>query len=208
MGISPIGGVVSSNYRVATTVGVGLVIFTGINLEAGVAIATTIGALVNSLQALQKAILASIHPFIIRFIDRGDYRGYKIAIWLQYIFVSSAFNALIVFLAMALGAETVQLFLDKVPAFVMTGLGVAGNVLVVIGLALTTQAIWMKNAFYVLMGFVLHRYIGLAILPIAAVGIIVAVLTFTRDMELKTLKESFATAGASSGSKEGDDFYG
>lgn len=74
--------------------------------------------------------------------------------------------------------------------------------LIVIGLCLTTQAIYSKSTpIYVLLGFVLVKYLGLTTLPIAIIGIIIAFIGFNRDYKLKELENKLALSG------EGDDFY-
>ena len=204
MGVSAIGGVIAANIQVATVVGVGLNVCAGVDYESSVAIATAVGAVLNSLSAVQKAMRAAWHPIMINTLKKGNFKGMVTQMWLQQALIGNGFNIILMFLCLALGANVVQSAIDLLPKFITNGLNAASSMLTVIGLCLTTQCVWMPNAvLYVLLGFVLFQYAGLAILPIAVLGVIIAVLTFNNDLELKNIKESGVAA-----STEGDDFYG
>lgn len=208
MGVSAIGGVISSNYRVATAVGVGLVIINGVDMETGVTLAAAIGAVVNSLAAIRKSIMAALHPAQINILKKGNYRGYYASLLLSTAFIANGFDILLTLICLVLGSTVVQAAVDVLPAWVLGGLNAAGNMMVVIGLCLTSQAIWMKNAFlYLLLGFILFKYVNLGILPIAAIGVIIAALTLNRDMELKEIRETAPAAATADSAKEGDDFF-
>ena len=110
------------------------------------------------------------------------------------------------FINVALGGEVgLQTLLATLPPFILKGLTAAGNMLVVVGLCLTTQAIWngATTVMYVLLGFVLVKYLGLGTLPIAIIGLVIAYAHFMNKSDLLNNTRVASTDGA-----EGDDFYG
>ena len=87
---------------------------------------------------------------------------------------------------------------DAIPAWLMNGLSASGGMLVVVGLALTTQAIFSKYTVpFVLVGFVLTKYLAMPVLSVAILGFVCAYMVFDRSRALKQVEN---TVG-------GDDFY-
>ena len=86
----------------------------------------------------------------------------------------------------------------QIPAWLMNGLSASGGMLVVVGLALTTQAIFSKYTVpFVLVGFVLTKYLAMPVLSVAILGFVCAYMVFDRSRALKQVEN---TVG-------GDDFY-
>lgn len=203
MGVSAIGGVSAADTTTSTTVGTGLMIFQGVDIATAVTVASVIGQVTNSFTAVPKALRSAYHPFVIKQTAKGNWNGMRIMMVLGQVCIQLGWTFLMTFICMTLGQTVLQRVLEVLPKFILKGLNTAGNMMVVIGFALTAQAIWMKNAFwYVLLGFCLTKYLNMTTLPVAFVGVILAVLTFTRDVEIKELKEAGVAGNG------GDDFYG
>lgn len=91
--------------------------------------------------------------------------------------------ALIVFLALFLGADVMKVFLDQIPKWVNDGLNVAGNMLPALGFALLMQVMFNKKvAPYFFLGFILGSYLKLPMIAIGGLGIIIA-LIMTKIMD-------------------------
>lgn len=76
--------------------------------------------------------------------------------------------------------------------------------LVVVGLCLTSQAIWSNaTPFYVLLGFVLSKYINLPIMAIAVIGIFLAYMVYDRNLRMQKAMQSVSGSIGNGG----DDFY-
>ncbi|MCH1942341.1 PTS mannose/fructose/sorbose/N-acetylgalactosamine transporter subunit IIC [Holdemania massiliensis] len=202
MGISGIGGVVAADYRTSTAVGVGLTILSGISIEQGLAIAVPIGALMNSVNPITQAISNSIQPISTRLANAGEVQKFRWVMILEMLFVRFTLPAIIIFLCCFYGSEAVEIMFQVVPAWLLNGLSAAGGMLVVVGLCLTTQAIFSQSTpFYVLLGFILAKYLGLSTLPIAILALILAYVGFTRNYKMQEIEKKISTGG-------GDDFYG
>ena len=181
---------------------VGLTILSGISVEQGLTIAVTIGVLGNTVDPITALVVNSIQPISIRYAEEGNYKKFRFMMIFEMLFIKNTLSPILVFLCCAFGTEAVSTLFSVIPAWVLAGLSAAGGMLIVIGLCLTTQAIYSKSTpIYVLLGFVLVKYLGLTTLPIAIIGIIIAFIGFNRDYKLKELENKLALSG------EGDDFY-
>ncbi len=206
MGVSAIGGAVASDFRTSTVLAVGLTIMTGISMEEGVALAVTVGALMNAVTPLVNAVQMATHPVFTRLAHKGDVKGFRRFQWVCLIVIRHTLNSLIIFFAVLLGADAVANLINNVPGFITRGLSASSGMLVVVGLCLTTQAIYSSSTvFWVLLGFVLFKYLGLPVLPIAIIGLIIAYTQFTRNKKVNDLERKLAEGAAVTG---GDDFYG
>jgi PTS system mannose-specific IID component len=83
----------------------------------------------------------------------------------------------IVLLALQLGAGVMKEFLDMIPAWVQSGLQVAGNMLPALGFALLMNLMLNKKvAPYFFLGFMLAAYLKLPIIAIGGLGVIIALI--------------------------------
>lgn len=208
LGAVGVGGVVPSDWRTATTVSIAYVTLTGIDMEAGLAIAVALGTLMNSFKPVINTFENALHPVFMKMADNGEYKKYRIAMYLDLFAVKAGINAVVIFCFIFLGASAINAVVDFVPAFIFTGLGASANLLVVVGLALIARAIWSPiTGVFIVAGFVLAKYIGLAMIPVAAVGFVIAFISYRYDIRFKELAEKMS-AGSGTNSGEGDDFYG
>ena len=206
MGVSAIGGEAPSNYQAASVLAVGFVVLSGADQGVGLALAVTVGTLINAVKPFTQAIALALHPWFMKIAETGNVKKFRIAMWLQVIFVSQLLNTIVVFLV-ALGGEAgLQTFISICPAFIINGLNASANMLVVVGLCLTTQAIWngTTTVMYVILGFVAVKYLALGTLPLALIGIVIAFAHFQNSYKLA---QSRSSAAIGTNAQEGDDFY-
>lgn len=84
---------------------------------------------------------------------------------------------LIIFIALEVGSNAVKSFLDLIPAWVQSGLQVAGNMLPALGFALLMNLMFNKRvAPYFFLGFMLAAYLKLPIIAIGGLGVIIALI--------------------------------
>jgi fructoselysine and glucoselysine-specific PTS system IID component len=98
----------------------------------------------------------------------------------------------ITFLALLLGADVMKSFLDTIPAWVNTGLQIAGNILPALGFALLMNVMFNKKvAPYFFLGFILSSYLKLPMIAIGALGVIIAlIVTSMRHKETESEDEA------------------
>jgi len=84
---------------------------------------------------------------------------------------------LISFLALQLGTDIMKSFLDTIPAWVQSGLQVAGNMLPAVGFALLMNLMFnRKVAAYFFLGFILASYLKLPMIAVGGLGVIIALI--------------------------------
>lgn len=206
MGVSAIGGAIAADFRTSTVMAVGLTILTGIGMEEGVALAVTVGALMNAVTPFVNAIQMATHPVYTRLAHEGNVKAFRRFQWFTLLVIRHTVNSLIIFFSVLLGADAVANLINNVPGFITRGLSASSGMLVVVGLCLTTQAIYNSSTvFWVLLGFVLFKYLSLPVLPIAIIGLIISYVLFNRNKKLNDIERKLAEGVVASG---GDDFYG
>lgn len=111
-----------------------------------------------------------------QYAETGDYKG----IQRLHIFsglLKPLLMGILVLLALQLGAGTMKSFLEMIPAWVQSGLQVAGNMLPALGFALLMNLMFNKTvAPYFFLGFMLASYLKLPLIAIGGLGIIIALL--------------------------------
>lgn len=204
MGISGIGGVSAADYRSATAIATGLTILSGLTIEEGIAIAAPIGAICLGLMNVTVAFSNIMEPLYLKAAQAGDVKKYNLIMTIHMIFVQHFIDTLVIFLSCYFGSAAIQAVFASIPAWVLTGLGASGGMLVVVGLCLISQSIWSSSTpFFVLFGFVMTKYLNLPIMAVAIIGIFLAYLIFDNNMKIK---KSITAIPAEK--TEGDDFYG
>ena len=206
MGVSAIGGEAPSNYQAASVLCVGFVVLSNASMEVGLSLAVTVGTLINALKPFTQAIALALHPWFMSIAKTGNVKKFRIAMWVQVLFVSQLLNTIAVFLV-ALGGELgLQAIIAACPQWVLNGLNASANILVVVGLCLTTQAIWngTTTVMFVILGFVLVKYLSLPVLAIAFIGTVIAFAHFQNRYALMQTRPASATTQSM---QEGDDFY-
>jgi PTS system mannose-specific IIC component len=113
----------------------------------------------------------------------------------------------IAFIAILVGTNAIEALVTGIPAWVMTGLKTAGNVLPALGFAILLKTLWRNDiAPFFFIGFVGAAYLGLGPIPIAIIGIGLAVYICLNDYrhikEMNALK-AHGVAGVS----ETEDFF-
>lgn len=118
-----------------------------------------------------------------QYAEEGNFKG------IQHLHIFSGMlkpllMGIIVFLALQLGATTMKSFLDLIPAWVQSGLQVAGNMLPALGFALLMNLMFNKTvAPYFFLGFMLASYLKLPVIAIGGFGVIIALLVTQKSQE-------------------------
>lgn len=199
MGISGIGGSLAADYRSGTAIGVGLAILSGISMEEGVAIAVPVGALCLGLMPITTMVGNLMEVPLMKAAQEGNVKKYNRLVWFQAIVLQHLLDTAVIFLCCYFGSTVITAAFNAIPAWLLGGLTASGKMLVVVGLALTTQAIFSKYTVpFVLVGFVLTKYLSMPVMAVAILGFVCAYMLFDRTSCLKQVEK---TSG-------GDDFYG
>jgi len=165
-----IGGVLGTAFAILSNKGVGIAL----------ALAIPISILAEMLLSALFVTRSVFNKRFARFASAGHWRGVQ-RLHVLSGFVKPVLMAMVGFLALELGAGVMKAFLDKIPAWVNTGLQVAGNLLPALGFALLMNLLFHKRvAPYFFLGFLLAAYLKMPVIAIGGLGVIIAFLV-TRD---------------------------
>ena len=206
MGVSAFGGVMAADYTMSTAIGVGLACITKCDMETALAITVPIGTIINTLKPVKNGIMDLLTPLYRRYEQKGEYKKFYGLLWGQTIVCQELFDCTLVFLCIFLGADAVEAVIGALPAFVLNGLNTSASILVVVGLALLTQCVWTTTTpVWVIIGFVLFKYLGFTNTTCAVIGACIAGIAFKRSHALNELR--LAKKNEVETSSEEDDFY-
>ncbi len=114
-------------------------------------------------------------------------------------------SAVVMFFAIAYGTGGLDALLAALPAWVMTGLSAASGMMIAIGIAILTSMIWSGSVgVFFFLGYVMVKFLDLSTLPIAIIGIVIAVTIFLQDKDVIEMKNSIQEK-LGKGSKSSDE---
>ncbi len=110
------------------------------------------------------------------YAENGDWRGVQ-RLHIVSGLLRPLLMGLITFLSLQLGTDAMKAFLDLIPAWVNTGLQVAGNMLPALGFALLMNVMFNRKAApYFFLGFILSSYLKMPMIAIGGTGLILALI--------------------------------
>lgn len=205
LGAIGIGGQTPSDWRIATTVTTAYVIGSGLDFDSAVAIAAAIGVVANYFKQIGTLCSNAIQPWYDKLAAQGKYKQFRILMYADLFLFKCGINAVIIFIFVALGESVTTAMMNNIPQWVLNGLTASSRMLVVVGLALLTRSIWQKSTpIWIILGFVMAKYMGLNIIAVTAVGCVIAYCFF---MISKGFQEKQQPAVSADGSQKEDDFY-
>ena len=123
-----------------------------------------------------------------RFIEQGNIKAYDRSIlWVSALVQS--FQAILVFLCVAFGTQSIDVMLAASPTAIIDGIKVAGGMLPALGLGiLTIMLLGKKGAFlYYLLGFVLVIFFNVSTTAVALIAFILAGIELYRELDFQAL---------------------
>ena len=100
-----------------------------------------------------------------------------------------SFQAILVFLCVAFGTQSIDVMLAAIPTAIIDGIKVAGGMLPALGLGiLTIMLLGKKGAFlYYLLGFVLVIFFNVSTTAVALIAFILAGIELYRELDFQAL---------------------
>lgn len=199
MGLGNMAGYQTPDMIVGTIVGTAFAISSGQGIAAGVALATTVAVLSQQLMLVVMFVRQFFAPWADRIALTGNFNGlYKIS--LAGALLQFMVRAVPTFLVIYLGSGVIEQVLAVIPSNVLLGLNTASRILPAVGLSILMTII-MKNGMwgFLLFGFVLNAYLGLAVLPITIISLAFATLYMwlmqNKDAAAKAPAQTQSTGG-------------
>ena len=193
LGVNNIGAYVPPDVISGTIVGASIGILSNTDIDTaiatGVAVAVPTALLVQQINMLVMTTnIGLVHKADVQ-ADKLNYKGIERLHWAGgFMFFLS--RAIPVFIAVFLGANTIDAILAVIPAEILTGFSVASKVIPAVGLAMLLTMMMKKNMWmFLVLGFVLSAYLKLPTLAVALIGAV-----FAGIYDLITTRETVTVA--------------
>ena len=180
MGNIKVGAAIPPDVVTGGVLGTAFAILSGKGAAIALALAIPISILAEMLLSALFVFRSGFNKLFQRYAIEGDYHKVS-TLHVVSGFLKPALMALVGFLSLRLGAGAMKAFLDLIPAWVNTGLQVAGNLLPALGFALLMNLLLRKAvAPYFFLGFLLAAFLKLPVIAIGGLGVIIALLVTQR----------------------------
>ena len=194
LGTITIGGSLPADLAVGSVLATAFSLLLGQEQEVAIALAVPISLLATYVYQVFKLFCTTM-------VERYDHlleEGNDAAALRQNIILTLMYPTIftiIAFFAVLLGTDAIQSVVNAIPAWVMTGLKTAGNVLPALGFAILLKTLWKTDiAPFFFIGFVCAAYLGLGAIPVAILGAGIAVYICLTDFkhikEMNVLKDN------------------
>lgn len=176
MGNIKVGAAIPPDVVTGGVLGTAFAIISGKGPAIALAIAVPVSILAEMVISGLFVFRAVLNKKFNQYAEDGDYRK------IQRLHIVSGLlrpllMGIIILLALQLGAGAMKSFLDMIPAWVQSGLQVAGNMLPALGFALLMNLMFNKKvAPYFFLGFMLAAYLKLPMIAIGGLGVIIALI--------------------------------
>lgn len=176
MGNIKVGAAIPPDVVTGGVLGTAFAIISGKGPAIALAIAVPVSIVAEMVISGLFVFRAVLNKKFDQYAEDGDYRK------IQRLHIVSGLlrpllMGIIILLALQLGAGAMKSFLDMIPAWVQSGLQVAGNMLPALGFALLMNLMFNKKvAPYFFLGFMLAAYLKLPMIAIGGLGVIIALI--------------------------------
>jgi fructoselysine/glucoselysine PTS system EIID component len=193
MGNIKVGAAIPPDVVTGGVLGTALAILSGKGAAIALALAIPISILAEMLLSALFVFRSTFNKLFLQYAQEGSYRKVQ-RLHLLSGALKPLLMALIGWLSLQLGAGAMKSLLDLIPAWVNSGLQVAGNLLPALGFALLMNLLFHKKvAPYFFLGFLLAAWLKLPVIAIGGLGVIIAFLV-TQNMT-RAVEEGDEEAG-------------
>lgn len=202
LGVAGYGGATIPNYFVATAVGTAFAVATDGGLDVALVVAIPVATLGTSFDVLAKMVGVFWLHLCEKLIDRGEFKKMYHVIEFATVFggVVMISDVIPTILYLCLGSVFIEQFLAILPQWFINGLGAAGSVLPAIGMAILLKYLPVKeNIQYLILGFVLFAYANLSIMPIALLGVVIAITVYKHSSKPTAADNAMAVGSSGIG---------
>ncbi|MCY3024905.1 PTS mannose/fructose/sorbose/N-acetylgalactosamine transporter subunit IIC [Aerococcus loyolae] len=206
MGAVNVGGAVSLNPSFGTALAVAFTILSKSGNEVALVLAVPLGLLGGMMEIAGNSIASLFGDVWDKAAEENN--GKKIVQIHYGVFLLKYIGySLVIFLCVLAGADVVKNFVDHLPDFITSGLGVVAGLLPGVGFAVLLKMIWAKElAIYYFIGFILFTYLKLPLIVIAVIGIAIAIVIGGIDHRFNQLQISIAKGKESAQTSDEEEF--
>jgi PTS system N-acetylgalactosamine-specific IIC component len=173
-GMVPLAGAQPPNVVIGGIIGAAFAILTKQPPEVAVGIAVPFAVAVQGCITLLFTVYSPIMHKMDAYAAKADTRGIDMLNYLGPV-ILFVFYFIISFLPIYFGADKAGAIVNMLPAWLISGLGVAGGIMPAVGFAMLLKIMFKINyAPFFAIGFVLVAYLQLPILAVAVLGVSIA----------------------------------
>lgn len=206
-----IGGVIAAEPVTATTLATTFAIISNVETNAAMTLAVPIGMLAAFVVMFLKNVLMNIFAPALDKAAREDNQKMIVLLhygtWVFYYLIIASIS----FIGILAGSGPVNTFVESIPQNLMNGLSTAGGLLPAVGFAMLMKLLWdNKLAVFYILGFILTAYLQLPAVAVAAIGIVICVVSAQRDLEMQKRGPAngpAVAAGTATKADEEEDFF-
>ena len=186
LGVVFTGGNVPSDAVLAASIAIPVAFQAGLSADMAVAVAVPFGILGAFIDQIRRTSnLIWLHKGD-KYAAEGNEKGIYMCAMVYPTLVAFVIRFVPVFLINLFGADAVQYLVAELPAFITTGLSVAGGILPAIGFAIIILSIGRRELLpYFFLGFFAVQYLGIGTMACAVFGICIALLILFNDLKGK-----------------------
>lgn len=204
LGWMNIGAAQAPDTALASIISTIIVIAGGQSIGSGIALAIPLAAAGQVLTIFVRTLTIAFQHAADKMADKGSFRGIDFlhvsALGLQMLRV--AIPALLV--AVTVGTNTIQSFLQSIPDVITGGLAVAGGMIVVVGYAMVINMMKTKSLVpFLFLGFVVAAFTEFNLVALGVVGLIIAIIYLQLSPQFNQPK--LQPAGIPADSADADD---
>ena len=195
LGVGNFGGASIPDYMTGSLLGTAFAIQSG-QPELGVTLAIPIGLLMIQLDILARFSNTFFQHRAEKYVREGKLD--KAAHMNVFGLIPQSLSRMLpVFIALIFGSAFVELVVNNIPMWLMSGLKTAGGILPALGIAILLRYLPVsRNIPFLIIGFVLSAYLKVPVLGVALVGVALAIMVFQSDKdEQQTAVNTAASAG-------------
>lgn len=201
LGISTFGGASIPDYSTGAIIGTVYAVLAGKGANFGISLAVPVGLLMVQLDVLARFLNVFLAERVEKNVEKDNRKGIERNV-LTGILTFGLYRAIPVFLMLLFGNTLIQLILNVIPDWIISGLSVAGGLLPAVGLAILLRYLPCKEQYpYLFLGFVLSAYLKLPIMAISIIGLVAAVLTY------KSMTQNTTTVAPAQSTGKDESYY-
>lgn len=178
MGLVPLAGAQPPNIVVGGVLGVSIGILSGLDPSAVAGIVFPFAVIAQMMVTLMFTVFSPVMHTADRYVEEGNLKGID---WINYsqLIIRFIIWGGIAFIVIYFGADRTKDLVDLMPAQLIDGFKVAGGMMPAIGFALLLNIMLKKEYIpFLIVGFIFAAYLKLPVLPIALLGVAIALYDF------------------------------
>ncbi|OOM82259.1 N-acetylgalactosamine permease IIC component 1 [Clostridium puniceum] len=181
LGAITIGGSVPQEIAIGGVLATAYAILLKQNVQVAIALAVPISILGAFFYNILKLFFTALVEKLDRHLDNKDEKNFNRLFLSQLLIFPSAF-AIVVFIGIVAGTNTIETIVNAIPPVVMNGLTTAAGILPALGFGLLLKMLWQKNiALFFFAGFAMAAYLNLSNMGVAIFAACISVYICISD---------------------------